>query len=50
MVEIINTEHIKCSSKFTEVAENITLETGESFEDVLVRLLDDTSFGEDEDA
>jgi len=49
MIEIINTEHIKCSLKFIEVAENIALETGEPFEDVLVNLLDDTSFGEDED-
>jgi hypothetical protein len=49
MIEIMNTEHIKCSPKFIEVAENIALETGEPFEDVLVQLLDDASFNEDRD-
>lgn len=44
MIEIMNTEHIKCSDKFIEVAENIALETGENFNDVLIQLLDDASF------
>lgn len=44
MIEIMNTEHIKCSDKFIEVVENIALETGENFTDVLVQLLDEVSF------
>ena len=40
----MSTEHIKCSEKFIEVAENIALETSENFTNVLIQLLDDASF------
>lgn len=40
----LNTENIRCSTKFIEEAEKIVLETGRDFIEVLIELLEECSF------